>query len=292
VRRWFFALTALSLFIGWRIRGNFGHEFGAMIPGALATIAVALLSGRADRYRRMAQFGLFGALGWSFGVSMSYMQVTGYTHSGHSPSVLYGFACLFVIGFLWAAVGGAGTVLPACETLERLNEFFIPLAVVCAAWWIEWRVVDVAETLHPAWSRSDPFDWYDTNWLDALVAPATVMILGAVRRRIDRASSHFLSMAAGWWAGFLVLAIGLGLRTTPPRGDNWAGSFGMVLAMLIWFTRARQAPVVLASLVAGNAGGFGFATATLIKFSISSSSGGRWRAIWRALWSPLRRSGW
>ena len=31
--------------------------------------------------------------------SISYMQVIGYTHSGHAPSVLYGFACLFVIGF-------------------------------------------------------------------------------------------------------------------------------------------------------------------------------------------------
>ena len=38
--------TALSLSIGWGIRGNFGHEYGAMIPGALASMAAALLAPR------------------------------------------------------------------------------------------------------------------------------------------------------------------------------------------------------------------------------------------------------
>ena len=44
----YFFVTALALSIGWGIRGNFGHEYGAMIPGALAAMAVVLLSGRSD----------------------------------------------------------------------------------------------------------------------------------------------------------------------------------------------------------------------------------------------------
>src|SRR5437016_8346153 len=68
-----------------------------MIPGALAAMAAVLLSGREDWWRRIAYFAFFGALGWSFGGSMSYMQVIAYTHSGHSGSVFYGFACLFAI---------------------------------------------------------------------------------------------------------------------------------------------------------------------------------------------------
>ena len=59
------------------------------------------MSGRADWWRRVAYFAMFGALGWSFGGSISYMHVIAYTHSGHYPSQLYGFACLAVIGFLW-----------------------------------------------------------------------------------------------------------------------------------------------------------------------------------------------
>src|SRR5438128_11626730 len=119
-----FILTALSLSIGWGIRGNFGHEYGAMIPGALAAMAAVLLSGREYWWRRIAYFAFFGALGWSFGGSMSYMQVIAYTHSGHSGSVFYGFACLFVIGFLSAAMGGAGTALPALLDRDRLAELF------------------------------------------------------------------------------------------------------------------------------------------------------------------------
>src|SRR5436190_20366656 len=129
--------TALALSLGWGVRGNFGHEYGALIPGALAAMAAVLLSGRADWWRRVAYFGFFGALGWSFGGSISYMQVIGYTHSGHSPSVAYGFACLFVIGFLWAAMGGAGTALPAFLNRERLTEFFAPLTAVFVGWAVQ-----------------------------------------------------------------------------------------------------------------------------------------------------------
>jgi hypothetical protein len=56
-------LGMLSLSIGWGIRGNFGHELGAMLPGALSGIAVCLLSGREDWQRRVLYFGFFGAIG-------------------------------------------------------------------------------------------------------------------------------------------------------------------------------------------------------------------------------------
>jgi len=130
-------LTALSLSIGWGIRGNFGHENGAMIPGALAAMAVVLVIGREDWLQKIGYFAFFGALGWSFGGGMSYGQVLGYTHSGHSLSVVYGFASLFVIGFLWAAIGGAGTALPAVLDRARLAQFSLPLTVIFAAWWLQ-----------------------------------------------------------------------------------------------------------------------------------------------------------
>ena len=59
-------LVALSLSIGWGIRGNFGHEAGAMIPGALAALAACLLSGREDWRGRAPWFALFGGLGVVF----------------------------------------------------------------------------------------------------------------------------------------------------------------------------------------------------------------------------------
>lgn len=34
--------VALALSIGWGVRGNWGHEYGAMIPGALASLSAAI----------------------------------------------------------------------------------------------------------------------------------------------------------------------------------------------------------------------------------------------------------
>ena len=109
-------LVALSLSIGWGIRGNYGHETGAMFPGTIAAIAACLLSGRGD-WQTRGVLCFFRRLGWGFGGSISYMQVIGYTHSGHAATQLYGFAGLYVIGFLWGgwevAALRAGSARPA-----------------------------------------------------------------------------------------------------------------------------------------------------------------------------------
>src|SRR4051794_41902188 len=107
-----------------------------MIPGALAAMAAVLLSGRADWLRSIPFFTMFGALGWSFGGSISYMQVVPYTHSGHSPSVLYGFACLFIIGFLWAAPRRAGTALTAVPGRNRGGRVFPAVGLLFVSGWL------------------------------------------------------------------------------------------------------------------------------------------------------------
>ncbi len=223
-RSWaYYPLTALSLWIGWGIRGNFGHEYGAMIPGALAAMAAVLLSGRRDWHGRIAYFAMFGALGWSFGGSISYMQVIAYTHSGHSPSVLYGFACLFVIGFLWAAMGGAGTALPAVADGPFLAGLFVPISR-------GFRPLVAAGRGHRALPRA--------TWVRDL-AGTTRLAGGASGRDRGRgglggatkARSSDIARPPPWpWAGgpgFVILVLLLGLRMTPPRGDNWAGCLGM-----------------------------------------------------------------
>jgi hypothetical protein len=271
----FFILTGLSLWLGWGVRGNFGHEYGAMIPGALAAMAAILLSGRVDWQRRIVYFAMFGALGWSFGGSISYMQVVAYTHSGHSPSVLYGFACLFVIGFLWAALGGAGTALAAVVDQSFLNSLFFPIAVVFLLWWLQG--VAIEPLLRQQGFR---LEWYDTDWLAATLALIAVLLVVAFRRRLDRATALLLYLAAGWWAGFGVLVLGLGLRMTPPRGDNWAGCLGMA-AGLFWYCRRTALHVLArAALYSGFIGGIGFAAASMLKLvEVTSGYETNWHSI-------------
>jgi hypothetical protein len=266
-------VCALSLSLGWGIRGNFGHEYGAMIPGALAAMAAVLMSGRPDWHRRAAYFGMLGAVGWAFGGSISYMRVIAYTHSGHLPSQIYGFACLAVIGFLWAALGGAGTALAACLDRRRLEELFPPMLAVFAAWFLKALIIPFLDQSGSGAARHESvLYWYDTNWLAALTAPVAVLIMALIRRRFCWGTSLILYLALGWWAGFLLVVffvdvLGIEFRMTPPRGDNWAGIAGMTVAALIYFSRQNMQPAVRAALVAGFWGGAGFPIATFLKLA-------------------------
>jgi len=183
-------LVALSLSIGWGIRGNYGHETGAMFPGAIAAIAACLLSGRADWRERVVYFAFFGAFGWAFGGSISYMQVIGYTHSGHLPSQAYGFAGLFVIGFLWGSLGGGGTALPAVLDRRRLTELFIPLTVVLLAMGIADFVIPIINDkmqVEGAMKRQDsPLYWLDSDYLQACTAVLAMLLFDLVERRCSR----------------------------------------------------------------------------------------------------------
>ncbi len=206
-------LVALSLALGWGIRGNFGHETGAMVPGALAAIAVCLLSGRKDWRRRVAFFGFFGAVGWAFGGSMSYGQVIGYTHSGHAPSQLWGFAGLFVIGFLWAAMGGAGTALPAVADRKWLTGLFRPICWVFAILFIllifsQWAFEQLLERYTDNLGRHEsPLYWFDADWLQAFGALMALFLFDLCDRRLKDAAPLAIFAVAGAVGGWLLQAV-------------------------------------------------------------------------------------
>jgi len=248
-------LVALSLSIGWGVRGNWGHEYGALIPGALSALAVAIVAGSSCWRRQAAYFGFFGALGWSFGGSMSYGKIIGMTLSGAAGEMAYGFLMLFVIGFLWGAVGGAGTVLAGRCRPRDLADFFPPLLAVFSAWFV-WEYLLLP--LLPAGSE-DLLNWFDTDWVGVTILLIALLGYSAAARKWNDAHSLMLWMALGWWAAFLVLVAALDLHMTPPRSDNWAGSLGMTAAMAAWLLRRKMRDVARASLVAGAFAGSGFA---------------------------------
>mgnify|MGYP001025898305 CR=1 FL=1 len=207
-------LVMLSHSIGWGIRGNYGHEFGAMMPGALSALAISLFSGREDWRRRAPFFAVFGALGWAFGGSMSYMPPLAYTHSGHLPTQLYGFLMVFAIGFLWTSLGAAGTAYAAVETRERLTAFFQPLCWILAAWtlqywlepalvrrWIEARAPGAAAG---SFRQLSPLYWLDSDWLGVSLALLALCGYDLWSRRFDKFTRLITYAATAAAAGFLV----------------------------------------------------------------------------------------
>lgn len=265
-------LAGLAMSVGWGIRGDYGHEAGAMIPGALLGLAVCLAGGREDWWRRASVMGMCGAIGWAFGGQMSYGRIIGYTASSSLPDVFYGYACLFVIGGLWAGVGSAILAMGVTEPSSYLGRFARPL-VVLGLVWCALSVSGVAHHLTDRWSL------HDTDWVGAssalLVAGVCAVLIPA-----DRGACRLVAMLAlGWWAGYLVLTVLLRLHMTPPRSDNWAGSVGLFIALILYLRRhGNRVPVTTAGwgiLI----GGIGFVLGDFANM------------LGRAQWGPIGRYG-
>ncbi|MSU57910.1 MAG: hypothetical protein EXS35_06965 [Pedosphaera sp.] len=257
-------LVLLSLSIGWGIRGNYGHEAGAMIPGALAGIAAALMSGREDWRRRVPYFAFFGALGWAFGGSIAYMVPPSYTFSGHLPTQVYGFFATFLEAFLWAGLGGAATAYAAVEEREKLTAIFRPLLWVFGIWAAQYVIqdtpFDIQDRLFAAFGadrsdfrQRDPLYWLDSEWLEAALALLALCAFDLWDRRFSKLGQlvvfTVIGAAVGWGVQQLLAATGLQTAIVSalvhPQGDptkfpaedmitNWPVMFYKLSAHLGW----------------------------------------------------------
>ena len=258
---WSVLAAGLAMSLGWGIRGNYGHEFGAMIPGALVAMTICLASGRKDWIARLPLFALFGAVGWSFGGSMSYGILIGYTVAGNLPTVFYGFASLFLVGAIWGGIGAAVLSMAATWDRERLTRLLPPfIALLVVRTVVEFVLIGVYGESEPA-----QLDWYDSDWIAAATAVITLVGYALYQKRMSEPVSLMLHAALGWWAGMLILVQIAGLHLSPPRSDNWAGSLGMFLAILVFLIRRRDKPVLFASLFVALFGGLGFSTGELFQ---------------------------
>jgi hypothetical protein len=263
-------LAALSMSVGWGLRGDYGHEAGAMMPGALLGLSLCLAAGRADWVRRGPTIAALCALGWAFGGQMSYGVVIGYTASAAWADALYGYASLFVIGALWGAVGGG--ILGLGLTLRRseLDAFVGPLLAVYAGWKLR-DFSGATGRLEARWSL------YDTDWVAASSALLIAVVYGVPSSKGRAACSLIAALAAGWWLGFGALTLGGGLRMTPPRSDNWAGCVGLCLALWFYLWRTRRRAALLLLMYGAAAGGAGFAIGDFAQM------------LGRAQWGPIGR---
>jgi len=231
-------LVMLSLSVGWGIRGNYGHEAGAMIPGALAAIAAALVSGREDWRSRVPYFAFFGALGWAFGGSISYMHPPSYTETGQLATQIYGFFSTFVEAFLWAGLGGAATAYAAVEEPEKVTAIFRPLMWVFGIWAIQYAIQDTPfhfqDRIFQAFGgdrsefrQRDPLYWLDSEWLEAILALAALCLFDLWDRRFSKFGHLVIGAmggaAIGWAVQRLLMTTGwqtpLVSALVHPQGD-------------------------------------------------------------------------
>lgn len=263
-------LSGLAMSVGWGFRGDYGHEAGAMVPGALLALAICLASGRPDWWRRSTIMAFCGAVGWAFGGQMSYGRIVGYTASSSLADVGYGYGCLFLIGGLWAGIGSAILSLGITQSRSYLERFAGPLAAL----WLVWFSMDLSgltDWLVKAWYLND------TDWFAALSALLVAGVYALFIPRTRPACFFIMLLAGGWWAGYIILTELLGLHMTPPRSDNWSGCVGLFIAIVCYLIHKQNRAALQITLFGFLAGGIGFAV------------GDFFNMLGRAQWGPIGR---
>ena len=74
-------LPAMAGAMGWGIRGQYGHETGAMIAGVLVSLVLVFLHCPRAAVVPAARAAAFGAIGMGIGGSMTYGQTIGLTQN-------------------------------------------------------------------------------------------------------------------------------------------------------------------------------------------------------------------
>lgn len=260
-------LAAFAMAYGWRYRGTVGHEGGATIPGALLALAVCLASRRADWRRRAAVAGLFGAVGWAWGGSLSYMEHAIYITTDSFPDVLYGTACFFFLGALWAGIGGA--VLGLAFTLPRssLRRLVKPFIVVCTAFLATYLFLFFNPVWEDLYSRTTAEHFSDADAYAALIVIVVSGLYALARPRERSEALLLLACGVAWWVGYLCLTKFGGLRLGPPyRSEGWGGVLGILLVLIGYLVRQRNRAALMLSLYGLIGGGAAFSMAyTLLR---------------------------
>ena len=261
-------LAALAMSLGWGIRGDYGHEAGAMLPGALLALAIVITAGRVDWLARAGTLGMLGALGWAFGGQMSYGIVIGYTAAPTFIDVAYGYGALFLIGALWGGIGAGVLALGLTWRQDRLESFVAPLAAL-GLLWLLLDLTGLTARLEARWS------FHDTDWVAATAALAVGAVFSRRAGEWREPARLIIALAGGWWIGYALLTQLLGLRMTPPRSDNWAGCVGLFVALALCLWREGNRAALLLVLYGLLAGGAGFVVGDFVQM------------LGRAGWGPI-----
>jgi hypothetical protein len=148
--------AALIMAMGWGVRGAYGHCTGAMMPGAMLGLVLAVCSKRADWARRCALLGLLGAIGFAWGGQASYGILIGYTPGDSVSNSLYGYATLFLVGGLYGSLGGGFLGLGLTQPRSLFAPFIVPLSAIYLAWWEVGRYGPLSQAVARYFHYDDP----------------------------------------------------------------------------------------------------------------------------------------
>jgi hypothetical protein len=272
-------VATLVMAAGWGIRGAFGHSRGAMMPGAMLGLTLAVCSRRSDWWQRAAIIGFLSAIGWGFGGASSYGQLIGYAQKPVWSISAYGYVSLFLVGALYSGIGGACLGIALTARRSFLESAVWPLALTYGLWLLlEWFGVKAwsLELFAKDPARPEVTAWlYDSLWICAVSSLMLSALLWPWVRGWRRPLELMMLLSVGWLAGMALLVGLLGLRINPSRADSWAGCVGILIAFLVYFYRQRNRAAILLCSYGLISGGFGFVVGQFVQ----ALGRGRWGVI-------------
>ncbi|MBM3499147.1 MAG: hypothetical protein FJX74_10810 [Armatimonadetes bacterium] len=136
-------LPALAMGLGWGIRGQFGHESGAMVPGALVGLALAVVGRRELGPDEALRMGAVGALACSLGGVMTYGQTIGLVQGRtRKRTRWWGLLGLAIKGGVWIGLTGAFIGMAAGGRGYGLGEVATLCTGLAGAAWVGVRMLN------------------------------------------------------------------------------------------------------------------------------------------------------
>lgn len=210
--------TAMAGGMGWGIRGQYGHETGAMIAGLLVSLVIVFLFCPGNSSIHIVRAAALGTIAMGFGGSMTYGQTIGLTHDGpligNWEALRWGMLGLAIKGSIW--IGFAGLFLGiglGGKRYQPFEMFLLILAMLVAVvigWWLLNTPHDPSNMKLPFLYFSDHWKWEpDTTlkhrpeiWGGLLFALISGIIYSGCKKRDQLASNLALWGMLGGALGF------------------------------------------------------------------------------------------
>ena len=136
--------AAMAGGMGWGIRGQYGHETGAMIAGVLVSLVLVFLFCPGNSSIHVIRAAALGTIAMGFGGSITYGQTIGLTHDtaliGNWAALRWGMLGLAIKGGVWIGFAGFFLGLGLGGKRYRPFEMFLlvlsMLTAVVVGWWL------------------------------------------------------------------------------------------------------------------------------------------------------------
>ncbi len=196
----FIIFPAISMLLGWGLRGYIGGgPFGAMIPGAMVALSIAMLLQLPASLASIVV--VFGVVGIGLGGEMTYGQTLGFLRN--PDTMWWGTLGTTVKGSVWGLLGGI--ILGMGLIYKRLSEWTIVIAflLLLAGMLIGFKLINQPMIIY----FSDPANPRSESWGALLVGAIALVIY--LKSKIRNDDFKIIFRFAFW--GFIGGGIGFGL---------------------------------------------------------------------------------